>query len=190
MGRCGFRFIISLMWLLQIFLIAGCFGKRSVNKPLYFEPPPIFIGDYTGMVEDEDVNWAWLRLGVRLRSYPTMTIKPFKNITQVNDQGIAEQLYQRLVQWCKEKNIDLSDEGELICEGAIVELKLTRAFINKINPFYEEGDDFLLEVELVLREKNTNTVVGKIKHGAVISEITTLEEEVLTGLIKYFEAHR
>lgn len=183
------KYIVSIITILYICLLIGC-ANETINKKLYFEPPARIIKGYTGMVEGEGINWVWLKLGVRLRSYPNLTIKPFQNLTSLDDQNISGKLYQGLLTWFKENDIILLDNGELICEGAIVELKLERGFFSKVNPFYEKEDDLFLELELVLREKNTQETVWKIRHGATGDEVDTIAEQVLADLIRYFDTHK
>jgi len=184
------KFLFSLLTISYLCLLIGCFNKGANSKKLYFEPPERLIKDYTGMVEGEEVDWVWLKLGFRLRSYPSITIKPFKNLTSIDDQNISERLYQGLLTWFEENDVILSDDGDAICEGSVVELKLERDFINKINPFYEKIDDLFLEVELVLREKITHDTVCKIIHGAMGSEVDIIVEQVLADLIRYFGSHK
>lgn len=185
------RFIIFFITILHVCLLTGCFFNKEPNdKKLYFEPQPKLIEDCTGMVEGADVNWSWLKLGVRLSRYPSITIKPFKNLTSIDDQMICERLHQELTTWFKKNDIALSDNGQIICEGAVVELKLERDFINSVNPLYEEQDDLFLELELVIREKTTHDAICKIRHGAVGSEVDIIVEQVLAGLIRYFESHK
>ena len=184
------KFLFSLLTIPYLCLLIGCFNKGANSKKLYFEPTERLIKEYTGMVEGEEVDWVWLKLGFRLRSYPSISITPFKNLTSIDDQNISERLYQGLLTWFKENDIILSDNGEAICEGAVVELKLERGFINEINPFYENVDDLFLELELVIREKTTHDTICKIRHGAVGSEVDIIVEQVLADLIRYFGSHK
>jgi hypothetical protein len=188
--KVGSKFIFSVIAIIHLCLLIGCFNKGTDSKKLYFEPPERLIKDYNGMVEGEEVNWVWLKLGVRLRSYPSITIKPFKNLSSIDDQNISERLYQGLLTWLKENDITLSDKGEVISEGAVVDLKLDRPFIYNINPFYEKVDDLFLELELVLREKTTNETVCKIRHGTTGPEVDIIVEQTLVDLIRYFERHK
>lgn len=190
MYKGGSKSIFYIIAVIHVFLMIGCFNKGSDGKKLYFEPPGRLIRDYTGMVEEEQVNWAWLKLGVRLRSYPNIAIKPFKDFTSMDNYNVSEKLYQELVAWFKKNDLIISDNGELICEGAIVDLKLERFFFEDINPFYEKVDDLFLEIELVMKEKNTGDTVCKISHGAVGSEANVIVEQVKADLIKYFDAHK
>lgn len=182
--------IFFLIFTLVVCFLTGCVNKGPTNKKLYFEPPERLIKNYTGMVEGEEVNWVWFKLGVRLRSYPNITIKPFQNLTAIDDQNISGRLYQGLLTWLKENDIILLDNGELVCEGAIVGLKLDRDFINKINPFYEKEDDLFIELELVMNEKTTQDTVCKIRHCATGSEVDKIESQVLDDLIRYFDSHK
>jgi hypothetical protein len=167
----------------------GCFFKVE-KKPLYFIPPAKIIEDYTGLMEGEDVNWVWLKLGTRLSSYPNITIKPFENLTSLDDQGVTNKIHQGLLNWCKENEIILTDNGELICIGGVVELKLDRAFIYDVNPFYEKEDDFFLVLELVMKEKNTQETICKIRHGVTGSDVNIIAEQVLSDVIGYFDSHK
>ena len=181
--------ILLIVSIISICIFMGCFLKAE-KQPLYFNPPAKLIEDYTGLMEGEEVNWVWLKLGTRLRSYPNFTIKPFENRTSLDDQGVTHTIHQGLLNWCKENEIMLSDNGELVCIGAVVELKLDRAFIYDVNPFYEKNDDFFLELELVMKEKNTQETICKIRHGVTGPDINIITEQVLSDVIKYLDLHK
>ena len=84
----------------------------------------------------------------------------------------------------------LSENGTIICEGAIVEAKLERSFLKKLNLFDEDKRDFMMEVEVVIKETATNTTVCKIRHGVVATEIALLPELILAGITSYFSVYR
>ena len=186
-NRKGLFLIIII---LSLSFLMGCFLKGE-TKPLFFNPPAKIIDDYTGLMEGEEVNWVWLKLGTRLHSYPNITFKPFENLTSIEDFGITKRIYQGLLSWFEENDIVLSDNGALICEGAVVEFKPERAFYYDLNPFYEKKDtDLFLELELVLVEKTTQEIVCKIRHGVIGPEINIIAEQVLADLIAYFDLHK
>jgi len=185
-SKCIFFFIT----ILHFCLLNGCINKGSTNKKLYFEPPPRLIRDYIGMIEGEELNWVWLKLGTRFTNYQSITIKPFQNLTSEDDQYACERLHQGLITWFKKNDITLSDNGEIICEGAIVDFKFDRGFIKEINPFYEEYDDLFLELELVMIDETTQDTICKIRHGAVGVEVDVIIKQVLADLIRYFESHK
>ena len=185
------RLIVVLISILFACLFAGCFNKRSTTDRLFYEPPPRIIGDYTGMVEARELNWAWFRLGDRFSNYRSITIKPFQNLTSVKEQSVSERLSDGVIKWFEVNGIDVSsDNGDMICEGAIVELKLERDFLNKYNPLYEGKNDLLLEVELVITERTTHHTISKIRHGVTGHEVGILVNRLLDGLVKYFDLHK
>jgi len=169
--------------------MSGCMNKETSPVRLYYEPPQRLINDYRGMVSMEGIAWTWLKLGVRLGNYDSITLKPFHNFTLVEDQNITAVLYEDFKAWLDKSDLTLDNEGELICEVAIVELTLERDFINKVNPFYEKKDDLLLEIELIITERNTQDTLYKIRHGVVASEVAMLTKQLLADLITYFNAH-
>jgi len=186
-NKSGLFLIITI---LSLFILSGCFLKAE-KKPLFFKPPASIIDDYTGLMEGEEVNWVWLKLGTRLHSYPNITLKPFENLTSIEDFGIANRIYQGLLTWFEENDIIISDNGAFICKGAVVEFKPERAFYYDLNPFYEnKDDDLFLELELVLVEKTTQEIVCKIRHGVTGPEINIIAEQVLADLIAYFDSHK
>lgn len=189
MAKDTHRFHIGFIGMLLVCLLTGCWNKQSHTSRLYFEPPPSIIGDYTGMGEVEDINWAWFALGDRFGHYRSITIKPFKNLTSVNDQNVSERLSKGVMTWFEEHGLEVSDEGDMVCEGALVGLKLERDFLNKYNPFYEDKDDLSLEVELVMTEQTTGKTISKIRHGVTGYEVDMLVKRLLDDLAQYFESH-
>lgn len=184
------RFHIVFICILFVGLLTGCFNKQSNTSRLYFEPPLSLIGDYTGMAEDEEINWAWFTLGDRFGHYRSVTIKPFKNLTSINDQNVSEQLSREVIQWFKENGFEVSDDGEMVCEGALVDLKLERDFLNKYNPLYEDMNDLRLEVELVMTQQTTGKTISKIRHGVTGYKIDQLVKRLSDDLGRYFESHK
>ncbi|MHA1974089.1 MAG: hypothetical protein ACTSW1_13910 [Candidatus Hodarchaeales archaeon] len=190
MGKDVNRLIIAFVSILLACLLTGCFNKKSTTDRLYFEQPPSIIGDYSGMVEVKELNWAWFRLGDRFGNYRSITVKPFQNLTSVIDQDVSEKLHKGVIKWFEENGIEVSDNGDITCEGAVVELKLERAFLDKYNPLYEEKNDLSLEVELVITERTTHNTISKIRHGVTGYEVGMLVKQLLDGLVQYFDFHK
>ena len=185
------RLIIAFITILFACHFTGCFNKRSTTDRLYYEPPPSIIADYTGMVEVKGINWAWFRLGDRFSHYRSITIKPFQNLTSVKEHNVTERLFKGVIKWFEDNGIEVSsDNGDMICEGAVVELKLERDFLNKYNPLYEEKNDLSLEVELVITERTTHHTISKIRHGVTGYEVGVLVKRLLDGLVQYFDLHK
>ena len=184
------KLIIAFFSILLVCLLTGCFNKKSTTDRLYFEQPPSIIGNYSGMVEVKELNWAWFRLGDRFGNYRSITVKPFQNLTSVIDQNVSERLYKGVIKWFEDNGIEVSDNGDIICEGAVVELQLERAFLNKYNPLYEEKNDLSLEVELVITKRTTHNTISKIRHGVTGYEVGMLVKRLLDGLAHYFDLHK
>ena len=163
---------------------------ETETDALYFEPPDRLIDDYAGMFQTDEVNWAWNQIGFRFSNYPSISLTPFHLLMNETDQGLALKLDQGLLAWFKEVGIELSDSGTIICEGAIVEAKLQRGFFAKLNVFNEDRRDFLLEVEVVIRETATNTTICKIRHGALAAKVDLLHERVLAGITSCFSIYK
>lgn len=171
-------------------LLAGCRHKGEPSGRLYFEPPARLLDTYAGMMEVDELNWAWTQPGFRLGNYPSLYITPLVNLSGVGDGGIDADIYEGLKTWCDQAGIQLSDDAQLSCEGAIVELKTERTFFEKISIFAEDRQDFLLEAEFIIQERPTRNILCKIRHGVTASEREQLASLFLSGLTRYFEAHR
>lgn len=182
----------SLFIMLSLCLVCGTGCKSSgetETDTLYFEPPDRLIDDYAGMFQTNEVNWAWNQIGFRFSNYPSLSLTPFHLFNHEPDQGLALKLDEGLLAWFNEAGITLSDSGTIVCEGAIVEAKLERGFFKKINLFAEDKRDFLLEVEVVIKETATNTTLCKIRHGAIGADLDSLQEQVLAGITSYFNLY-
>lgn len=190
MDRKRAEFLFSFIIIILACFLFGCFNKGPTTDRLYFEPPTRLIDNYSSMVEEEEVNWAWLKFDVRFGNYRSITIKPFQNLSFMDDQNISERLYKELTGWFKESGIEVSDNGEIICEGAVVELIIERGFFKKVNPLYERENDFYLEVELVIKEDTTQNTICKIRHGAVGNDIEIIIKRLQAGLFRYFDSHK
>jgi len=185
--------IYTLFFVLGLFLVctAACKSTGNDNKdPLYFEPPDRLIDDYAGMFQTDEVNWAWTQIGFKFSNYKTVSLQPFQLFIETSDKGLAHKLDQGLLAWFEESGITLSDSASIVCESAIVEAKLKRGFLKKLNLFAEDKRDFLLEVEVVIKETDTNTTICKIRHGAIAAEVALLQERVLGGITSYFSAYK
>jgi hypothetical protein len=170
----------------------GCFLKSDKPKPeekLYFEPPERLIDDYTSLIDGGKVDWAWSEIGFNLSNYESITVKPVAVLAPGPDQNMASKIYQGLTLWFEDAEIELVDDGELLCEAAIVEMKLKKSFLKKVNIFDESDDHFLLQIELILTDRKRDYPICKIRHGAVAPEKKLLVHRVMIGLISYFEFH-
>ena len=182
---------LLILLVLCIVCNTGCRSREKTGTDtLYFEPPDRLIDDYAGMFQTDEVNWAWNQIGFRFSNYPSISLTPFQLFMNETDQGLADQLTQGLLAWFKEAGIELSDSGTIVCEGAIVEAKLERGFFQKINLFAEDKRDFLLEVEIVIKEPATNTTICKIRHGAIAEDLDSLQEAILAGITSYFNLYQ
>ena len=183
----------SLFIILSLCLLCTTACKstgETETDALYFEPPDRLIDDYAGMFQTDEVNWAWTQIGFKFSNYQSLSLQPFRLFIDVPDQGLAQKLDQGLIDWFNEAGITLSDSGTIICEGAIVEAKLQRGFFAKLNMFDEDKRDFLLEVEVVIKETATNTTICKIRHGALAAEVDLLHERVLAGITSCFSIYK
>jgi len=171
-------------------LLAGCIHRGQISGKLYFEPPARLIEDYTGMVEVDELNWAWTKPGFRMSSYGNLTLKPMSNFTGIEDSTIPARIYEGLTAWCEQAGLKLSDDGQITFEGAIVALHTERSFLQKINPFREDGNDFLLEAEFIIKEMPTQNTLCKIRHGVTALQSDQLASLLVSGLARYFDAHK
>ena len=184
-----FLFIILGMCLL---CPAGCKSTEEMKTTttLYFEPPRRLIEDYAGMFQTDQVNWAWSQIGFKFSNYQSLSLKPVHLIIDnKKGQGLASAFDQGFLDWFNETGVTLSERGTIFCEGAIVEAKLEKGFFEKINLFDEDKRDFMMEVEVVIKETGTNTTVCKIRHGAIAAEIPMLQERILAGITSYFSVY-
>ncbi len=183
------KLLFSVITIVLISCMIGCLNKENSADRLYFEPPQRLINDYRGMVSMEGIEWTWLKLGVHFGNYDSIALKPFQNLTLIDDQNITDVLYKEFMAWFEKSDLTLNNEGEIICEVAIVELKIERNFINRVNPFYEKKDDMWLEIELIITERDTQNTLCKIRHGAMASEVDMLSKQLVADWISYFDSH-
>lgn len=170
----------------------GCFFKGEKSKPvdkLYFEPPDRLIDDYTSLIEGGKVDWAWSEIGFSFSNFESITVNPVAILAPGPDQNMATDIYKGLTLWFEESEIQLTDDGELLCEVAIVEMNLKKSFLQKVNIFNESTDHFLLQIELIITDRKRDYPICKIRHGAVAPDKNVLVHRVMVGLISYFEFH-
>jgi hypothetical protein len=183
------KLFFSVITILLISCMIGCLNKKNSTDRLYYEPPQRLINDYRGMVSMEGIEWTWLKLGVRFGNYDSISLKPFQNLTLIDDQNISEGLYEDFMAWFEKSDLTLDNEGEIICEVAIVDLIIEREFLNRVNPFYEENIDLLLEIELIITERDSRDILCKIRHATTASEVDMLAKQLVADLIVYFDSH-
>jgi hypothetical protein len=171
-------------------LIFGCFGKDTKPGKLYYEPPARLIDDYTGMVEVQELNWAWSQPGFTLSNYQSLSITPVSNLTGVEDISVANRIDEALAAWFTQNGFRMSDSGQISCEGAIVALKLDRSFTEKKYVFREKAADLFLEMEFVIKEMPAQNTLCKIRHGVIAPQRDQLAGQILSGLLSYFESHK
>jgi len=188
---CTLTCALFIMLSLCLLFTAACKSTGDAeNDTLYFEPPDRLIDDYAGMIQTDAVNWAWTQIGFRFSNYQSLSLQPFHLFIHVGDQGLAQKLDQGLLAWFEQAGITLSDRGDIVCEGAIVEAKLERGFFKKLNLFAEDKRDFLLEVEVVIKETATNNTICKIRHGALAADVALLQERILSAITSYFTVYK
>lgn len=188
MTKTGFRVLLGGLLLLSF--LASCMRRGDPSGKLYFEPPARLIEDYTGMVETDEVNWAWARPGFRLSNYGNLTIKPVSNLTGTDNSTIQAGIHAGLTAWCVQAGITHADDGQISCEAAIVEVRSERGFFEKINVFREEEQEFLLEAEFIIQEQPTQNTLCKIRHGVTALQSDQLAPLLVSGLARYLDAHK
>ena len=184
--------LYSLFICFALLALYGCFFKNDNPQPggkLYFEPPDRLIDDYTSLIEGRKVDWAWSEIGFNFSDYESITVNPVAVLAPRPDQNMANDIYQGLTLWFEEAEIQLTDDGELLCEVAIVEMDLEKSFLEKVNVFDESNDHFFLQIELIITDRKRDYPVCKIRHGAVAPDKNVLVHLVMVGLISYFEFH-
>lgn len=184
--------LYSLFICLVLLAPYGCFFKGEKSKPvdkLYFEPPDRLINDYTSLIEGGKVDWAWSEIGFSFSNFESITVNPVAILAPGPDQNMATDIYKGLTLWFEESEIQLTDDGELLCEVAIVEMNLKKSFLQKVNIFDESTDHFLLQIELIITDRKRDYPICKIRHGAVAPDKNVLVHRVMVGLISYFEFH-
>jgi len=190
--KCTCNYFLLIILGICLLSPAACKSTEEKKKTntLYFEPPGSLIEDYAGMFQTDQVNWAWTQIGFKFSNYQSLFLKPFHLFIDKKDQGLASNFDQGLLDWFNETGMTLSESGTIVCEGAIVEAKLEKGFLEKINLFDEDKRDFMLEVEVVIKETATNTTVCKIRHGAIAADIPLLQERILAGITSYFSVYQ
>lgn len=163
----------------------GCFNHGNPAGRLYFEPPAQLIDDYTGMVEVQELNWAWAQPGFKLSDYQGISLPPVSNLTEVEDSTVAKHIHETLSAWFEQNGFTLSESGSISCEGAIVALKTERRFFEKKFIFREKAADFYLEMEFVFKEIPSQKTLCKIRHGVIASRSDQLAGQFLSGLLSY-----
>jgi hypothetical protein len=97
---------ILIFFLLTVVVLSGCSylgvaqkkskdeDRIAVKHEIFttLEEPQGLIKNYGGMVEDENVDWVWLKPGTRFGNYHTVAVALFKNFSLATVPRLTELL--------------------------------------------------------------------------------------------------
>ena len=142
-----------------------------------------FIPDYTDMVEGDDVNWIWIKPGLNLTGYKTVTVTEFENISTETDvmaqdlltRNMKDGLSRRLGLKVVDRNADIT------VKGAMVDY-----FSGNTAARYWVGfgaGEPLVEVEVYIVDNKTKEIISKVRHQAIDSTVESVIAETISDII-------
>ena len=200
-------------FLLMIFLFAAvCFigcaslglqkkknkseSEITVKDELYttLEEPQSVIKNYAGMVEDEHVDWVWLKPDTRFGKYRTVSIASFKNFSRVADPRMTGLFTEQVSSLLQSSGVTVARDGEMILDGAIVDVMPKGGVLERIGKIlpgdFEDAGITTVSVEVVIGDAATNVVLCKIRDQATALEIDAALKKIADDVVKYISLHR
>lgn len=168
--------------------------KLVIKEEIYstLEEPQSIINNYSGMVEDELIDWVWLRPDTHFGRYKTVTVVPFKNLSFAQSSKMEDFLTTKFSSLLQDSGVTLTKEGEIIIEGAIVEVIPKDTFlerIGKILPGDFEDPVYTVAVELIIGERVSNNLLCKIRHQVSSPELKDALREIAEDLVHYLNKY-
>jgi hypothetical protein len=159
----------------------GEFNKRS-NSSL-IEKPKRLIDDYRGMQEHEKVYWQWMSPGVELRQCRTANISPLFNYSNF-DYAWAEAEIERTIGKIFSELCDAGSSLDIGVTAAIVDMKPKRGTFKRM--FFLEEEYPFIEVEIVIVETATESVLAKICHASKGKSLKEAVDRMVNDLGGFF----
>ncbi len=180
---------LSVVLLLQVASAPEAFarGDRLVDTDEFKQGEVKgIIGDYTGMVEGDGLDWVWVDPSVKLSDYK-IRINSVKNISEVSSKSIGLTLEETFESAMDRRG--KGTKGTLTSETAVYWAE--RASQGKKWIPYAGGHlaQAGVGVEVILRDSK-GKIVAKIRHaGRQGEKVDEAAEEVADDLASYFTEH-
>ena len=171
-------------------------SKIIVKDELYttLEEPQGLIKNYAGMVEDEHVDWVWLKTDTRFGKYRTVSVAPFKNFSRVADPRMTGLFTEQVSALLQSSGVTVAKDGEMILDGAIVDVMPKGGVLERIGKIlpgdFEDAGITTVSVEVVIGDAATNVVLCKIRDQATALEIDAALKKIADDVVKYINLHR
>jgi len=170
-------------------------AKLVVKDEVYatMEEPQGAIKNYAGMVEDENVDWVWLKPETAFGRYRTVAIGLFKNYSRVSTPKMNELISEEVRSQLQKSGMTVTTEGEMLMDGAIVDVTLKGGVIEKIGkmiPGEYEDTGVTVCAEVVIGDAATNLIICKIRHQASAPELDGAIKKVADEVVRYIIRHR
>jgi hypothetical protein len=170
-------------------------GKVAMKDEMYttLEEPQSVIKNYAGMIEDENVDWVWLKPDTQFRKYRTVAVAQFKNFSLATTPRMTELFIQEVNSLLQSSGMTVARDGEMVLDGAIVDVSLKSGLIERIGkilPGGFEDTEVTVSVEVVIGDAGANTVLCKIRDQATAPEIDTALKKIARDVVRYINLHR
>jgi hypothetical protein len=169
--------------------------KVVVKDEMYttLEEPQSVIKNYAGMVEDENVSWVWLKPDTRFGRYRSVAVVHFKNFSLATVPRMTELITEQVSSFLQSSGMIVAREGEMVLDGAVVDVSLKSGFIEKIGkilPGNLEDTGVTVSVEVVIGDAATNIILCKIRDQATAPELDLALKKIAERVVQYINLHR
>jgi len=200
------RRLLLISFLVTLMALSGCsylgIKKKDKDKEeivvkdeIYttLEEPQCVIKNYAGMVEDENVDWVWLKPDTRFGKYHTVTVGLFKNFSLATAPRMTELFTEQISSLLQSSGVTVTKEGEIVLDGAIVDVSPKSGLIERIGkilPGDFEDQGVTVSVEVLIGDAATNMIICKIRDQATAPEIDTALRKIADDVVRYINLHR
>lgn len=169
--------------------------EMSIRDEIYttLEEPQSVIKNYAGMVEDESVDWVWLKPDTRFGKYRTVAVTHFRNFSLATDLQMTDLFTGQLSSLLQNAGMTVSKDGEMVLDGAIVDITPKSGIIERIGkilPGDFEEPVVTVSVEVVIEDAATNSILCKIRHQANAPEMDSALTKIADDVVRYISLHR
>lgn len=193
------RFLYAASIIMAILMLFG--GDAWAKKDKFVESkeykekkdPTGFIKNYEGMEEGNDINWVYLKPGVKFGKYNSVKIESFGTIANKSNKDIQKGLKENFETSFQRIGKKTSDSGVLVIKGAMYKVEEYNVG-KKIGMSFIPGAGGVLSrtqgnptvgVELILIDAATKEEVARIRHEAQDSSLNSASAEVADDIANF-----
>jgi hypothetical protein len=148
------------------------------------EQPKQLINNFQDMKENELVSWVWMQPGFDITRCQTIDVAPVLNYSAFAYPWAEEKIGSALKKMFGSLNNSTAGTCAVEVKAAIVDMRPRKKLISRLLPF--EEDYTYIEMQIVIVDKNSQELLGKLSHGKRSENFKDAVEGMMANVEAFF----